>query len=253
MPRRDPFKGHRFPRDVILLAVRWYCRYPLSYRDVRDLLAERGIAVNAATVFRWVQKFGPEIRKRAYGGHRSWRGLTWYVDETYLRVNGRWCYLWRAVDRGGQLIDFRLTARRTAGAARAFLRQARETVRLYQPLTIVTDKAHSYGKVIGEWNARLGPDDAIRHITRKHESSSVSERSGGSFVAKNRIEGDHAVLKHRLGPMRGFRGLSSAKATLKGVETFRAIRRAHFHGCEVGVLNEIRFVRSLFADRKTAA
>jgi len=214
MPRRDPFKGHRFPKKVILLAVRWYCRYPLSYRDVRDLLTERRIAVDAATVYRWVQKFGPEIRKRAYGRHRSWRGLTWHVDETYLRVNGRWCYLWRAVDRHGRLIDFRLTARRTASAARAFLRQARETVRLYQPLTIVTpsrdiagamhcratDKAHSYGKVIGKWNARLGPDDAIRHVTRKHEN--------------NRIEGDHAVLKHRLRVMRGLQGLSSARATL---------------------------------------
>ena len=125
MPRRDPFRGHRFPKDVILLAVRWYCRYPLSYRDVRDLLAERGISVDAATVYRWIQKFGPEIRKRAYARHRSWRGLTWHVDETYLRVNGRWCYLWRAVDQHGRLIDFRLTARRTAGAAKAFLRQAR--------------------------------------------------------------------------------------------------------------------------------
>ena len=224
---------------MILLAVRWYCRYPLSYRDVRDMLAERGITVDAATVFRWVQKFGPEIRKRAYGRYRSARGLTWHVDETYLRVNGRWCYLWRAVDQHGQLIDFRLTARRTASAARAFLRQARDTVRLYQPLTIVTDKAHSYARVIGEWNARLGPDDAIRHITRKH--------------ANNRIEGDHAILKHRLRPMRGLQSLSTAKATLKGVETFRAIRRADFDACEAGVLNEIRFVRSLFDEGEVAA
>lgn len=159
------------PEGLILQAVRWYCRYPLSYRDVRDMLAERGITVDAATVYRWVQKFGPEIRKRAYRRHRSWRGLTWHVDETYLRVNGRWCYLWRAVDQHGQLIDFRLTARRTANAARAFLRQARETVRIYQPLTIITDKAASYGKVIGEWNARLGPEDAIRQITRKRENN----------------------------------------------------------------------------------
>jgi transposase, IS6 family len=110
--RGDPFKGHRFPREVILLAVRWYCRFLLSYRDVRDLLAERGIDVGAATLFRWVQKFGPEIARRSYK-HRSWRGLGWHVDETYVRVNGRWCYLCRAVDQRGQLIDFRLTARQT--------------------------------------------------------------------------------------------------------------------------------------------
>ena len=80
--RRDPFKHHRFPSDVILLAVRWYCRFPLSYRDVRDLLAERGIVIDAATIYRWVQKFGPEIAKRAFK-YRSWRGLDWHVDETY--------------------------------------------------------------------------------------------------------------------------------------------------------------------------
>ena len=153
--RQDAFRGHRFPREVILLAVRWYCRYPLSYRDVRDLLAERGIEVDAATIFRWVQKFGPEIAKRAFR-HRSWRGLSWHVDETYLRVKGRWCYLWRAVDQRGQMIDFRLTARRNINAARAFLRQAREASRLYQPLSITTDKAHSYARVIGELNRGRG-------------------------------------------------------------------------------------------------
>jgi len=77
MSRQDPFKQHLFPKDVILLAVRWYCRYPLSYRDVSDLWAEREITVDAATIYLLVQKFGPEIRERAYGRHRSWRGLQW--------------------------------------------------------------------------------------------------------------------------------------------------------------------------------
>lgn len=86
MPRRDPFKGHRFPRDVILLAVRWYCRYPLSYRDVLDLLAERGITVDVATIYRWVQKFGPEIRKRVFGQHRCWRGLQWHVPSRQIAL-----------------------------------------------------------------------------------------------------------------------------------------------------------------------
>ncbi|WP_043920290.1 IS6 family transposase [Jannaschia aquimarina] len=239
MRRRDPFKGYQFPKVVILLAVRWYRRYPLSYRNVRDLLAERGIIVDAATVYRWVQKFGPEIRKRASGRHRNWRGLRWHVNETYLRVNGRWCYLWRAVDQCGQLIDFRLTARRTANAARAFMRQASDTVRCHHPMTIITDKAHSYAKIIGEWNVRSGPTDAIRHVTRKH--------------LNNRIESDHAVLQHRLTPMRGLQSLRTAKATLKGVETFRAIRNGHFAGCERGVANEIVFVRNLFSDAKEAA
>jgi IS6 family transposase len=232
MPRRDPFKHHRFPKDVILTAVRWYCRYPLSYRDVRDLLAERGVIVDAATVYRWVQKFGPEIRKRAYGQHRSWRGLQWHVDETYLRVSGRWCYLWRAVDQNGQLIDFRLTARRDAKAAKAFVRQAFETVRLFQPVAIVTDKAPTYAKVIRDMNARNGPEDAIIHIDRKH--------------LNNNIEGDHGGLKQILKPKRSFQKLTSAKNTLKGIETHRAIKKGHFSGNETGVLNEIAFVENLF-------
>jgi len=146
MARRNPFKHNRFPQDVILLGVRWYCRYPLSYRDVRDLLAERGITVDAATIYRWVQKFGPEIRKRAYARHRFWRGMQWHVDETYVRVNGRWCYLWRAVDQRGQLIDSRLTARRNASAARAFMRPTSDTVRCYKPMTIITDKRRAMPK-----------------------------------------------------------------------------------------------------------
>ncbi|QRF66587.1 DDE-type integrase/transposase/recombinase [Ponticoccus alexandrii] len=105
-------------------------------------------------------------------------------------------------------------------------------------MTIVTDKAHSYGKVIGEWRARLDPYDAIRHVTRKH--------------LNNRIEGDHAVLKHSLRPMRGLQGPSFAKAALKGIETFRAIRRGDFVRCDTGVMNEIRFVRNLFDDPQRA-
>ena len=97
----------------------------------------------------------------------------------------------------------------------------------------------SRAKVIGGWNARLGFDDAIRHVTRKHLTT--------------RIEGDHAVLRHRLPPMRGLQGMSSAKATLKGVETFRAIRRGDFDRCEIRVPNEIRFVQNLLEDAKKAA
>lgn len=196
------------------------------------MLAERGVTVDASTIHRWVRKFGPEIRKRAYGAHRSWRGLQWHVDETYVRVGGRWCYLWRAVDQCGQLIDFRLTARRNANAARAFLTQARETVRLYHPLTIVTDKVHSYAKVNGEMNAQLGPEDAIRHVDRKY--------------LNNRIESDHAALKQRLRPMRGFQTLAGAKAALAGIETFRTIRKGQFENCEIGGANEIDFVAKLF-------
>ena len=127
------------------------------------------------------------------------------------------------MDEYGQFTDVRLTARCAAKAARAFLRQAGETVRLYQPLTIITDKAATYAKVIDEISERLWPEDAIRHVTGKH--------------LNNRIESDHAALMRLLRPMRGFRDLSSAKATFKGIESFRAAR---------GVAQDIAFVPNLF-------
>ena len=186
---QNPFKWHRFPAEIILLAVRWYCQYPLSYRDVRDLFSERGIEVDPATINRWVLKFGPEIAKRAQA-RRCFRGLDWYVDETYVRVGGKWRYLWRAVDQHGQAIDFRLTAKRNAKAARAFLRQAHETVRIYAPVSITTDKAPTYTKVISELNMHGFPHEDVIHVTRKWRN--------------NRIESDHTALKRITDPGKGF-------------------------------------------------
>ena len=140
-------------------------------------------------------------------------------------MGGRWRYLWRAVDQFGQLIDFRLTARRDARAARAFLRQPRETMRHYQPLTISTDTVHSHAKVIGEINGQLGAEKAIRHIVR-------------SFLG-NRIESDHAALNQCLCPMQGFQTLAGAKAARAGIETFCTIRKGQFENCEIGVINKL--------------
>jgi IS6 family transposase len=101
---RSSFAGFRFPQDVILIAVRWYLRYGLSYRDVEELLAERGIPVDHVTVFRWVQRFTPLLIDAARPC-RHVPGDRWFVDETYLKVAGRWVYLYRAVDQFGQVID----------------------------------------------------------------------------------------------------------------------------------------------------
>ena len=117
---KNPFKHHRFPLQIILLAVRWYCRYPLSYRDVRDLLCERGIHVDPATINRWVVKFGPLIAKKTRP-LRYPRTMLWHVDETYIRVAGKWRYLWRIVDQRGQFVDFRLTTKLDSKAAEAFM------------------------------------------------------------------------------------------------------------------------------------
>ncbi|WP_127115195.1 IS6 family transposase [Shimia sediminis] len=232
MPRRSLFKHHRFPCSIILCAVRSYLRFPLSYQDVADLLAERGIEVDRSTVFRWVQKFGPELTKRTEK-HQRRASVDWHADETYIRVVGKWRYLWRAVDANGQMVDFRFTARRDTKAAKALLNKAIERVGLHRPVSIVTDKAQTYRRVIREINFRYVPHfDSIRHTDRKWRN--------------NLIESDHAAMKRLLGYRQSFRSLRTAKATLRGIKTKRTIKRDHIHHKQPGVQGEILFNFQLF-------
>jgi transposase-like protein len=116
-PPPSAFAGFRFPAEVIVVAVRWYLPYGLSYRDVEELLAERGVEVDHVTVYRWVQRFTPLLTDAArFGRHAP--GDRWFVDETYVKVNGVWRYVYRAIDQHGQVIDVLLSARRDAAAAR---------------------------------------------------------------------------------------------------------------------------------------
>lgn len=229
--KTNPFKRHRFPSAIILLAVRWYCRYPLSYRDVRDLLAERGIHVDPATINRWVVKFGPlisrEVRKQHYP-----RSMWWHVDETYIRVSGKWRYLWRIVDQKGQFVDFRLTARRDLKAAKAFLKQARSNCGLYPPATIVTDKAPTYPAIIGAMENHAYFNQPIKHINQKWRN--------------NRVESDHAALKRLVNPAKGFKTMRSAKATLLAIEAFRTIKRGHVFDPPENPAAEIRQLNDSF-------
>src|SRR6266487_6823766 len=117
---RSAFAGFRFPADVIVLAVRWYLRYGLSYHDVEELLVERGVEVDHVTIFGWVQRFTPLLADVARF-YRHSPGDRWFVDETYIKVNGGWRYVYRAVDQYGQVIDVLISARRDAKAARRFL------------------------------------------------------------------------------------------------------------------------------------
>lgn len=165
--------------------------------------------------------------------HRSRSSLDRHIDETYIRVGGKWRFLWRAIDANGQLVDFRLTVRRAVKAAKAFLKQAIERVRLHRPVSICTDKAPTHRKVIREINRAYDLHFAsITHIDRKY--------------LNNRIESDHAALKRLLGSCQTFRSFRSAKATLAGMETIRTIKRGHIHNKKPGVRGEIEFMHELF-------
>ena len=138
------FAGFRFPREVISVAVRWYLRYGLSYRDVEELLAERGVDVDHVTVYRWVQRFTLEFVEAARPA-RPVPGDRWFVDETYVKVNGRWTYLYRAIDQYGQVIDVWLSTRRDLAAARTFLQRALSTGVV--PVEVTTDRAPAYDEL----------------------------------------------------------------------------------------------------------
>jgi IS6 family transposase len=164
--------GYRFPREVIAVAVRWYLRYGLSYRDVEELLAERGIEVDHVTVYRRVQTFTAEFIDAARPARHA-TGDRWFVDETNVKVAGRWTYLYRAVDQHGQVIDVLISERRNARTARAFFARALNSGPA--PVEVTTDRAPVYPRIIDD----LVP--AARHVLEQYTN--------------NRVESDHARLK----------------------------------------------------------
>jgi len=206
---RSAFAGFRFPPEVILLAVRWYLRYGLSYRDLEELLAERGIEVDHVTLFRWVQRFTPLLVDAAQpcrysvGGH-------WFVDETYVKVAGSWRYLYRAVDQYGQVIDVFVSKKRDLRAATVFLTSM--ITAHGQPTEITTDRAHALVRVVTD----LLP--AALHDTTQY--------------ANNRVESDHGRLKARLRPMRGLKRDRTASVVIRGHAFIQNLRRSHY---ELGV------------------
>ena len=199
-PPVSAFAGFRFPPDV------WYLRFSLSYRDVEELLLERGVEVDHVTVHRWVQRFTPLLVDAARF-HRHAPGTRWFVDETYVKVNGRWRYVHRAIDQYGQVIDVLVSARRDAEAARQFFQRAMATVKV-TPSAVITDAAPVYPAVLDE----LVPS-AWHHVQR---------------YANNPIEADHGQLKRRLRPMRGLRTQRTAQVIIAGHAFVQNLRRGHY-------------------------
>jgi transposase-like protein len=202
---QSAFVGFRFPPEVIVVAIRWYLRYGLSYRDVEELLAERGIEVDHVSIFRWVQRFTPLLADAARFSRHS-PGDRWFTDETYVKVNGVWCFVYRAVDQYGQVIDVLVSARRDRQAARRFFQRALATLKV-RPVEVVTDAAPVYPAVLDE----LIPS-AWRHVER---------------FANNPVESDHAQLKRRLRPMRGLRD-RTAQVIIAGHAFVQNLRRGHY-------------------------
>jgi IS6 family transposase len=174
------FAGFCFPPEVIVLSVRWYLRFALSYRDVEELLAERGIDVDHTTVYRWVQRFTPLLAEAARPCRHA-VGDRWQVDETYVKVAGRWRYVYRAIDQFGQVVDVFVSPRRDLRAARRFFERAIGTTRT-MPSQVVTDQAPTYPVVLEECYRRHGTTP-IGMPTTTSRPTTVASRRGCSRCA----------------------------------------------------------------------
>ena len=200
------FSGRQFPKDVILTTIRWYLRYKLSYRDIEELIAERGIEVDHSTVNRWVVNYAPLLAAQAQHYKRD-VGVSWRFDETYIKVRGRWKYLYRAVDKQGHTIDFLLTAKRNTKAALRFLRQA--ICNNGTPVKINIDKSGANTAAIEAYNKESGATIEIRQCK----------------YLNNIVEQDHRRVKQKTRAALGFKAFYSAQATLQGVELIQMIRK----------------------------
>lgn len=208
----NDFKGRHFTGEVVLWAVRWYCRYGISYRDLETMMTERGVRVDHSTIYRWVQKFAPEMERRMRWQWRRPQSDSWRVDETYIKVRGKWTYLYRAVDKMGNTLDFYLSSIRNAKAAKRFLGKAlRGCKALEQPTEINTDKAGCYSQAIRELKKEGKCPQDVQHRQVKY--------------LNNVIEADHGKLKQLIKPVRGLKTMKTAYATIKGFEVMRALRK----------------------------
>jgi transposase-like protein len=191
---------------VIVVAVRWCLRFGLSYRDVEELLTDRGVEVDHVTVYRWVQRFTPLLAEAARPCRRA-VGDRWFVDETYVKVAGRWRYVYRAIDQFGQVIDLLVSTRRDAGAAYRFFERALGATKV-TPVEVTTDQAPVYPAALEE----LLP--AAWHCTDRY--------------ANNHVECDHGRLKARLRPMRGLKQDRSARVIIAGHTFVQNVGRGHY-------------------------
>ena len=228
MASKERFHGGHFPKCIVLQAVFWYLRYSLSYRDIEELMEERGVELDHATVQRWVVKYTPilevEFRKRKEAVGTSWR-----MDETYIKVKGIWHYLYRAVDKEGNTIDFLLTRKRDKKAAKRFLIKAINHNGFPEKITI--DGSAANKAAIEEFNSDNDTTIEIRQVK----------------YLNNIVEQDHRGVKRITNAMLGFKSFDSASITLNGIEIVHALRKGQLARQDNSVKNLVEMFYSLAA------
>jgi transposase-like protein len=224
------FRYRHFLPPVILQCLRWYLRYPISYRQLEEMICERGIKVDHTTIYRWVQHYSPEFEKRI-----RWyaRPLSWSlrVDETYIKVKGQWKYLYRAVDSYGRTVDFMLSHRRDINAAKRFFKKMLKHCK-EKTSTVTTDKHAPYTKAIKELK-----DEGIFSQTLNHRQSKY---------LNNILEQDHRRIKRITRPMLGFQSFKTANRTIKGIEAMAMMIKEQTIYLKKNFQDQIQFFNRLF-------
>ena len=207
---KSDFKWRHFEPEVILHCVRWYLRYQLSYRDLEEMMGERGLSVDHSTVWRWVQRYAPEINKRMRP-HLKLAGASYRVDETYVKVGKSWKYLYRALDKEGQTIEFMLSAKRDISAAKRFFKKMMRADHRRLPFSISTDKHASYPQdFTSSQDEKVLPSDCkLRRVK----------------YLNNVVEQDHRFIRRKWRAMQCFRSFHTAERTIEGIETLHMMHK----------------------------
>jgi transposase, IS6 family len=226
------FKWRHFQADIILCAVRWYLRYALSYRDVEELLRERGVWVDHTTAFRWVQRYAPELDQRCRPSLRA-SNDSYRVDETYIKSKKQWHYLYRAIDSTGATLDFMLNATRDADAAERFFRKVLDAGHTTLPRVITVDQIAAYPPAF----------EALQRDSTLSETCLL----GQCKYLNNVIEQDHRFVKRRVNPGLGFGAFHTAQRTIQGYEAIHMLRKGQIEGmAKRDVLAQNRVINQLF-------
>jgi transposase, IS6 family len=232
MTEQNPFKWRHFQADIILLCVRWYLRYSLSYRDLEEMMRERGLHVDHTTMYRWVQHYAPELERRCHP-HVKPTTDSWRVDETYIKVKKEWVYLYRAVDSQGNTLEFFFSQTRDAKAAKQFFLKTLAASHGREPRVINVDKNAAYPKAFAELKAE-------RLIPLNCELRQVK-------YLNNLVEQDHRFIKRLTKPAMGFFSFETAWRTLQGFEVMNMIRKGQMQGVNKGdSLSQAAFIARLF-------
>ncbi|SFH54230.1 Transposase (or an inactivated derivative) [Priestia megaterium] len=231
MEKGNLFKWKHYHPDIILLTVRWYLRYNLSFRDLVEMMEERGLSIAHTTIMRWVHQYGPELDERVRR-HLKSPNDSWRVDETYMKIKGQWMYLYRAVDSEGNTIDFYLSESRDKRAAKRFFRKALAFSHVSMPRVITVDKNPAYPIAIQELKEEKQMPEGIQLRQVQY--------------LNNIVEQDHRFIKKRIRPMLGLKSLRTAKQIIAGIEAMHMIKKGQTIQREKSVQNQIKFIYLLF-------